>query len=823
MKSYLSLVPVSAAVHKRQSRMTRICIILAVFLVTSIFSMTEMWLRAEQTSLIKKHGDYHIILQDVPGDKAEQIIQRNDVAVSSEYRAINSEGKESYYINSIEAKNNKNAANDKATVNHENTVNDENTANDETTVNDKYTANDENTIHGNSATLYGVEESYLSDIRNYPSEGSYPENDKQIALSADAKELFGVHTGDTVTLNTPSGDFDFTVSGFYEDDTEFNQIIDGCCAYMNLSALQTISTLNGIEVSPKYYIQFTEKTNVKKAIADIKEQYGLADENIDENTAVLGLTGASSNEMVKNIYPMAIACFVLILISGILMISSCMNSNVAQRTSFFGLMRCIGASKQQIVRFVRLEALNWCKTSIPVGCVLGIVICWILCAILRFVVKGEWVDMPLFGVSISGIVFGIAVGLITVFIAAHAPAKQAAKVSPIAAVSGNAEAFTNVTHAANTRLFKVETSLGIYHAKASKKNLFLMTGSFALTIILFLSFSACLDIVHKLLPSESNFSPDIGITSETNTNSIDPGLCAQISEIPGVKNVLGTMYQIKIPAEINGTETDIDLMSYDEFMLQNTKKSVASGDLSKVYGDSDYALTIYSESSRINVGDKVKIGDHELEIGCVASEGIGSISGSAVVVCSEETFTRITGEQKYLLVNIILDKNATEATVNKISSLAGDHLFTDRREDNSTVHGSYWTFRLAAYSFLAIISLITVLNIMNSISMGVSARIKQYGAMRAVGMESRQVTKMITAEAMTYAFCGTFAGIAAGLLLHYLIYVKIIVTHFGGTWHIPFASIGIVLLLVTVSCIIAVKAPAKRIRNMAITETINEL
>lgn len=37
MKSYLSLIPISAKVHRRQSRMTRICIILAVFLVTSIF------------------------------------------------------------------------------------------------------------------------------------------------------------------------------------------------------------------------------------------------------------------------------------------------------------------------------------------------------------------------------------------------------------------------------------------------------------------------------------------------------------------------------------------------------------------------------------------------------------------------------------------------------------------------------------------------------------------------------------------------------------------------------------------------------------------
>ena len=78
----------------------------------------------------------------------------------------------------------------------------------------------------------------------------------------------------------------------------------------------------------------------------------------------------------------------------------------------------------------------------------------------------------------------------------------------------------------------------------------------------------------------------------------------------------------------------------------------------------------------------------------------------------------------------------------------------------------------AAYGFLAIDSLITVLNIMNSISIGVSARIKQYGAMRAVGMESRQVTKMIAA-AVTYAASGTIVGIVLGLLLHYLIYVRL--------------------------------------------------
>lgn len=84
----------------------------------------------------------------------------------------------------------------------------------------------------------------------------------------------------------------------------------------------------------------------------------------------------------------AIVFFVLVLIVGALMISSSINSNVTQRTKFFGMMRCIGMSKRQIIHFVKLEALNWCKAAIPIGVALGIIITWGLCAVLRFLVGG---------------------------------------------------------------------------------------------------------------------------------------------------------------------------------------------------------------------------------------------------------------------------------------------------------------------------------------------------------------------------------------------------------------------------------------------------
>jgi putative ABC transport system permease protein len=734
-----------------------------------------MWIEAQTTAMRSKHGDWHIVVKNISEELASQIRENSNIAFSSWYDEINASADQGYYID------------------------------------------------GKNAVLYGVEESYITKIRNYPIYGSFPQNEKEIAISSCAKEMFGIDVGSNITINTPAGDFDFIVSGFYDDDDEFNDIIDGSCVYMNRTAFDKIQSQNGVESEYKYYIRFRRERGLTKTIANTIKQYNLTSENIDENTAVLGMLGASSSESFGTLYQTAAVCFVIILVSGILMISSCMNSNVAQRTKFFGMMRCIGASKQQIIRFVRLEALDWCKTAIPIGCLLGTVSCWITCVILRFFVKGEFADMPLFSVSISGILIGAVVGVVTVFIAAHSPAKQAASVSPVTAISANFATSKEVGHGLNNRFFKVETSLGIHHAVEAKKNLILMTGSFALVISLFLAFLACLDFVHKLLPSVSNFTPDIGIISQDDTNSIDRGLVDEISKISGVENVTGTMYEMEKSVQINGTEKVVDLMSYDEFMFNQFKKSVASGNLSKVYGNSYYVATTFDENSRLDVGDKIKIGDDELEIACVMSEGVGSISDLPVIVCSEETFMRVTGVEEYMMINIILGKDATDETVDEIQSIADDYLFYDRRDEDNETKSSYWVFRIAVYGFLAIISMITVLNIMNSISMSVSARIKQYGAMRAVGMGKSQLTKMIAAEAGTYALSGMVVGIVFGLVLHYCIYEKMIISHFGGRWQIPVASVGCVVLLVLVSCVVAVYAPSKRICGMEITETINEL
>lgn len=550
------------------------------------------------------------------------------------------------------------------------------------------------------------------------------------------------------------------------------------------------------------------------------------------------LENLAGSTMAQTLYPIAAVLTLLILIAGVLMISGSINSTVAQRTKFFGMMRCIGMSRQQIIRFVRLEALNWCKTAVPAGVALGILAAWLLCAVLRFLVGGEFSEIPVFGISITGIVIGSVTGIAAVLLAARAPAKRAARVSPVEAVSGNEKGTGALRHGAKLCLFRVETALGIHHAVSAKKNLILMTGSFALSIMMFLSFSVLVDFVGYLMPQYSDAS-DIDISGSGGADTVDSGLLDTLSGMEGVKRVYGRRTSFQVPVEISGAAEGFgaaessgaaDLISYDDFGLDCLKKDnmlKKGSDISKVYGDSGYVLATSDADSLLRIGDKVKIGAEELEIAGLlkydpfSSDGL--THGEVTLIMSGETFIRLTGITGYSLISVQTTGNVTEEDVEAIRAAAGeDCVFSDRRDQNTS--GTYRAFAACVYGFLFVITLVTVLNIVNGISMSVSARTKQYGAMRAVGMDGRQITKMIAAEAFTYALSGCAAGCAAGLFISKWLFDVLIAAHFAyAVWELPVNSLLVILLAVILAAVLAVWAPAGRIRKLSVTETIGEL
>lgn len=787
MKSYLDLASIFAKVHKRQNRMSLICIILAVFLVTVIFGMADMFIRSEKMQAYKDDGNWHVIFKKIEEQDAKLIAARPEIEASSWYSVLNYRGQDGY------------------------------------------------TLSGKKTAICGLDESMLGNL--FPgttiTEGKYPAGDNEALLSENAKTVLNIQIGDSFTVDVEGGEpLEFVVSGFVSNSAMLMKE-DFFGVFLSMQEFQEIypgvTAGKPADYDSVFYVRFSTKCNIQKAISDIAAQYHLSNDQISQNIKVLGMLGQSKDPFMLQIYGSAFALFLLVMTAGILMITSSLNSNVAQRTEFFGMMRCIGATPKQIMRLVRREALGWCKLAIPVGVLLGVVSVWILCAFLRYLSPNYFGEMPAFDVSAIGIVSGVILGLLTVLLAARSPAKRAARVSPLTAVSGNANASTPVRRAAHTGLLKVDTALGIHHATSNKKNFLLMVGSFSLSIILFLSFSATLDFSEHAITPLKPWTPDLSIITPDNTCSIDPALLTTFQGNPAIERVYGRMFAYDVPIEVNGQSMLIDLVSYEEHQFNWAKDTLLEGSLESIEQDPGAALIVHQTQRFLQVGDTVDVDYEGMSnklhiVGELSISPFTSTAGKGTVICSEATFRQLTAQANYTIIDIQLSKAATEADVNAIRQQAGSAFtFSDRRSSNDETRGIYYAFTLFVYGFLVFIALIAVFNIVNSISMSVSARMKQYGALRAIGMSDYQLIKMIAAETASYALVGCVVGCAFGLPLHQFLFSKLVTFHWGDPWSVPIEMLVIIVAIVILSAMFAVYGPAKRIQKMSIVDTISAL
>lgn len=775
MKSYLSLIPISAKVRRRQNRMTILCVVIAVFLVSAIFSIADMMLRTQMNRAAGKDGSWHLQIAGITQSQAEQLAQQPDVVCAGAGAVFNEGGEEDYRLN------------------------------------------------GKRVVLYGCDAQFLRVNRSAAFEGTFPEQDGEVLLGKGAARIFGVAIGDSVTLKLPDGqNRTLTVTGIGGvDESYYGMQFALVDIYLLQETFESLLTGQG-EALPQtvYDLQYTSAAKAAKALPQLQQQYG--EDAVHENLNVMGSAGQSNSTAFRTVYGMAGVLFALVLLAGVLMISGTMNSNIAQRTRFFGMMRCLGMSKQQVVHFVRMEALNWCRIAVPIGLVLGTFSSWAVCGALRYGIGGEFATTPVFRLSMGGLCAGVVVGVVTVLLAAQAPAKQAAEVPPVAAASGSEQAAV-VHHAANLGSGRTETALGIYHATASKKNWFLITASFALSIVLALGFIVILQFASLLLPSLAPWQADVIYTGYDNERVLPDTMAQQLRRMPGVARVWGCTGLVHVPASSDRNNVEqVTFCSYDDFMLESSKSMVVKGRMAKNSGADNEVMTMYNKTNPIRVGDTITVNGVPLTVVGAFSQGI--FPDDVTIIAPETLFRRVAGEQNYNMIGVQLDRTASDETVLALAAFSSDQIVVqDLRESNRQDRGTYYAARIVLYGFLAIIGGISLLNIVNSISMSVSARMKQYGILRAIGMDDAQLKRMISAEAGTYAVSGLVVGIALGLVLNRKLYILLITHYFGAAWQVPWGCLAVIVVVVLAAVVLAVYNPVRRILMQPITATISEL
>lgn len=784
MKNYLDLVPISAKVHRKQNRMSIICIVLAVFLVTAIFGMADMFIRGQILQAQQEKGNWHIGIRGISDEDAKLISSRPEVATVADYGVLNYRGEQGY------------------------------------------------TLSGKNVVICGSNESVVTEIFTTLDKGTFPANENEALVTNNAKNMLHLEIGEQIVITMPDGrKISYTISGFMNNAAKLMSE-DSYGVFLTTESFRAIYP-DGTNSNPAdytmRYVQFKSARNIQSNIVDIKQQFGLSDEQVSENTELLGLLGQSSNSFMLQVYATAVILFILVLIAGVLMITSSMNSNVAQRTEFFGMVRCIGATPKQVMQLVRKEALNWCRFAIPIGVVGGMVLVWILCFILRQLSPEYFGGMPALSISYPSIIAGIVVGLLTVLLAARSPAKKASKVSPLAAVTGNANVLQPVKKAANTKFFNIDISLGIHHAKASKKNFILMISSFSISIILFLAFSVTIDFMNHTLTPLQPWTADISVISPEDTCSVKAEFIEELQQNPAVKNVYGRMFAYNVPVIVNGEKKVVDLISYEDMQFDWAKDYVLSGSLEKAQSENNTGLIVFEPQNDIEVGDVITLNlngsQADIEIvGMLSDCPFNNRQDAGKLICSEDTFRKLTGETEYTIIDIQLSQDATENDVNEIHRLVGSqYTFSDERMGNSNTRGAYYCFGLFIYGFLVLIALITLFNIINSIAMSVAAKMKQYGAFRAIGLSNRQLAKMIIAEASTYAITGTICGSILGIVCNKILFSKLITYQWGDTWSVPLVELGIIIVVVAIAVILAVRNPIRKMKETSIVDTISAL
>mgnify|MGYP003227135964 FL=1 len=292
MKSYLGLVPQYEKVHRKNNRISVLCIVLSVLLVTAIFSMADMAIRAQKNYFIKTNGEYHISLTGIDEQTAEIMKARVDVAVCGwTYQGCTG------------------------------------------------------SIGQKTVSFAGASEAAFTELSEMNmQDGAYPVMSDEALLNSNALEQLGLSIGDTVSVVVPDGSQkEYRITGVLED---MGSLLKADVYGMVLSedGFRAIADENAND-GTTFRVQFKSGVDIQKAIRQIKDSYGLSDNQVSENTALLGLMGQSENSTMQSLYLVAAFLVLLVLIAGTVMIAASFNTNVLERVQFYGLLRCLGASK----------------------------------------------------------------------------------------------------------------------------------------------------------------------------------------------------------------------------------------------------------------------------------------------------------------------------------------------------------------------------------------------------------------------------------------------------------------------------------------------
>ena len=520
------------------------------------------------------------------------------------------------------------------------------------------------------------------------------------------------------------------------------------------------------------------------------------------------------------------------------------------------MLSSIGATKKQIKKSVLYEGFYIGIIGIPLGILCGILAVVILLQVVNVLLGDSLNEKCVFSIPILAIIASIVISAITIYLSCILPARRASKISPIEAIRGNDDIKIKAkkvkTSKITKKLFGIGGVIASKNLKRNKKKYRTTVISLVVSISIFISLSSFLDYGGKIV---NVYYKDLGYDI-----SVYDGTVENYNEITKLDNVEEYSYSYM-------TEGSVDINKYgSEFGKRIAEDSEETNSITIVLINNDYfkkfiehlgiqstnykdiaileddayeyidEKTVFENYYSLKTGDSIEItltnGEKRtIKISKKTDErpmGYKNVYSNGGYLFVSEDFIQDKSDKKSFHVGGLLIKsqnpdeleneiNNLKKTNNLYSKLYINNISKYVEENQKII----LLISIFLYGFIAVITLIGVTNIFNTITTNMILRSKEFANLKSVGMTTKEFNRMIRLESILYGLKSLLIGIPLGLIGSYCIYNGIAKgLDFG--YILPLKSIIIAIIFVFIIVGLTMKYSLNKINKQNIIETIRE-
>lgn len=482
------------------------------------------------------------------------------------------------------------------------------------------------------------------------------------------------------------------------------------------------------------------------------------------------------------------------------------------------------------------------------------------------------------------ILLAILVSLITIFMSAWLPARRASRISAIDAIRMSHDVKITKRQVKNNRLvrliFGLEADIALKNLKRNKRRYQVTVFSLIISIVLFISasyFTAMLQKSNDLATTEINYQVSASVYHESSIN-FDRNELINNSEVTDFAFVSLQNVQFDITSDYfseglkqhieagkmavneDGTVTyralvysldDENFNTYvSEQQLQGVEwrnpnqlnailinhtvysSKIAEKKVEDVLLKNAQNLSIspFKENEDAS-GEIEKIALPQLTIASVVSElpawitSSGSIS--TLVLVMPESQLKVFSEP---LEDIWVEYDAYMQSENP--SKVAQYLLGMQPENvkmrvwnidqyGDQIKGVIVILNIFTYGFIALITFISLANIMNTISTGIQLRKREFAMLRSMGMTEKGFYRMINYESIFYGVKSLMYGIPISFVFIYLMYLSADQS-MGFKFEIPWLSYFIAIVGIFVIVMLVMYYAGAKVKKGSIVEAIKQ-